>query len=513
MIQNKEIKRGNGVAIGSISPFEGGEVQHNSCEDRRAQLLTRSVAWLRGEGAEKVVGRKILAYLLAGFLALSIVGIPLLIKGISEWKRQVRLLPSRIPTFQDFACNPKNNAQPQTQVVCNEAKRASSLSVITPRLTQRKSKLPPVSRNLTAPSHPLGEDHTQLGFKKIIFDKTKKRLHGQEILAEHDRLLAAKPGLPPLIRKPPAWDSSDFPEGPEPWKTMWGVALMADYLMTKHNRNDLFVCETLLAFQKKLEEIDKGPNTRVVLIVPTHRAALTCNQKRVENCRKSQHRSPDYHAQHKMAVFVEKTDGKIDICIMDGYRPIIRKGGAETHDDFSCHEIIYAYLKAAKLKKARLYFDDVRRQTGDGCSTFALRDAIGFLKMENFFERIQNDVTASGTEKHPFFLIKTLPPEFMRRAQSLKTIHAYERRMQRKKRESDLKEQLGRERREFRESVDKHARAILVRDKKTGALVTKERNMFISDRVNKYQNIIVQLMRRRSVKEIWKRIYRRLIVA
>lgn len=387
--------------------------------------IGRTVKWLRADDVNtsiEWVFRRALAFSLSAALAISIVGIPLLILGKKEWNLQ----------------EPKEPPCHQTMQIYNSTIR------------KRKLKIPPLLR----------------------------------------------PEPPPFSHDP-----MDVP-----WKTMEGISIIANYLCEKHNFNNLFVCKNLDAFKRKLQEVDAAKeDMRLVLIVPSYQSSCACFHK---VCSEPSHKVPDFHSQHKIPVLIEKTEGKIKLCVADSAGPIplrMAYTNLDRSNTFSCEELLHAYMRAANLHEATYYYANVRRHFAHrgGCSTFALRDSVAFLQNPNFFNEIEAKggiapFVEQGTIDSPFY-ITNLPPEMMKSAQSMTALNKY------KERNTtdgfDLTVKMGKHQRTWDESVAKH----------TVSVEGKSQNKMIDERIAKYHRLIIEYVTTLSLKELSKKIQRHLI--
>ncbi len=88
--------------------------------------------------------------------------------------------------------------------------------------------------------------------------------------------------------------------------TMPGVALVASQLAKKHELSNFFVCETLLDFEKKLQEVIQSPGDLRCSMVTGSYAYPYAVQKGIAPW------------QHKIAIVVEKRGDRVQIALMDG---------------------------------------------------------------------------------------------------------------------------------------------------------------------------------------------------
>lgn len=188
---------------------------------------------------------------------------------------------------------------------------------------------------------------------------------------------------------------------------MPGVALVASYLAEKKKVKGLFVCKTLEALSRKIQEISENPqDQRAALIVGASHCSLGSN-----------------FPQHKVAVCVEKKEGKLTIALLDSQPEFENKTIASEHLQgaiWNEQELVFrAILKGSG--EARFLHSQVEIQKSFGCETFALKNSLAFLKDPLFFSRI----ICSKKKTAPCVVIKRLPPEYMVGAQSTAIINRY----------------------------------------------------------------------------------------
>ncbi len=322
--------------------------------------------------------------------------------------------------------------------------------------------------------------------------------HALIIAARHDGATV----LPPLSRIPPNWARK---KSRLPWPTVDAISIIADHLCTKHNTDDLYVCESLEAFRSTLQQIDAmQQDTRLALLVTSYQP-VTCRNKR--HCHDPRHAAHDYHNQHKVPVFIEKKNGFLSICIFDsfGARMNMQNTHLDVSTNFASFELVYGYIRDAQLTSpTHHYTANLRRQWGNGCETFALRDSIAFLKTPSFFDNIHahgmiDIANEDGSINNPFY-INNLPPEFTKSTQSTSMLASYIKR-NRGSRFYDLTQQLGTSQRTLEEHLQKH----------TIKVGNKRQNRHISNRVLKYLRLLKKWHTEKSVSELLAARNRRLI--
>jgi hypothetical protein len=191
---------------------------------------------------------------------------------------------------------------------------------------------------------------------------------------------------------------------------MPGVAMVASYLKEKHHLDHLYVCSSLEAFQKKLEEIGHSPSDiRAALVIPwgfMHRTDANANYTG--------------NPGHKLAVCLEKKAGLMKVAIIDSLEEeelgtnthLVKKGPAQhVLENESTLDIVLWYIhhSAVDLSKTELYYCQPDIQyAGFGCETFSLRTAVSFLRYPHFFDRILTEPVIVGRDRSPLFFQQTL---------------------------------------------------------------------------------------------------------
>lgn len=329
---------------------------------------------------------------------------------------------------------------------------------------------------------------------RIPEDKAKRKemlmgISFSDILKVHDRKLPEK--APPLIKP------DRFCAGDPGWKTMKGINLIADHLREKNLLEHLYVCSTMDDFLKCLQKINESNDDfRHAYIVPSYQSLVTCSHKR--DCRDSAHEKPDYHAQHKVAVMIERIHGKTKVFVSDSmpYRLDMNRTHLNHRSSFEPEELVHAYLREANLSNAAYYYSLVKRHHAHmgGCETFALRDAVIFLKDNEYFQRLKKfgrfcPLEENGTFESPYY-ITNLPPENMQYCQSLKQLDEY---MARNRLDGyDLNQPMGKDQLSFEDKLNRGVRPDYNRRNKQ----IVRQNKMIEDRVKKYQLMLLVSIRK-----------------
>jgi hypothetical protein len=369
--------------------------------------LTRTIKWLRADDEQAMIAlaKNILAFVLGILLAATLIGIPVVWVAYEKWEELGEL--NRKPL------NLTNLTAPRPQIQNNDCMKTASSTWAIP--TSKMSNW--------------------------------ERLNGPEVMKQHNKSCQDKSFNTPLLKFAP-FDliTREKPSKVDVWPTLEGIALLADNLCEKKKVSDLYVCKSLATFKYRLEKIDRSTeDVREVLIVPCYQDRVTCPIMDETLCHKEEHQSHDYHAQHKVPVMIEKKkNGELKICVMDSGQDNFMNMSETFLDQrtsFSCSEQIHAHIRAANLKSQTIYyltkFHRHHSHVG-GCDTFALQDAISFLRMPNFFEEIEKKggrhtnsntylskhTNEEGTIDNPYY-VSLLPPDFVRLTQSIRQINDY----------------------------------------------------------------------------------------
>jgi hypothetical protein len=285
----------------------------------------------------------------------------------------------------------------------------------------------------------------------------------KDIQPLHNRLIKDKK-IPALI--------GDTPLAPTV-PTMEGTALLAHYISMKTHQEDLYVCKDLQALKEELERVKNNPaDQRLALVVPTYQAALNSDKKALG------------FFQHALAVCIEKRAGEIHICVLNSQSNLLETQNIHLEQGpFGAVELALSYMQTANPPSCtKFYYSALigwRQHGKEGfCSTFALRDAVAFLKNREFFQSLQTQQGA-GSIKDPF-LFDRLPVNFMKPTQSLKMLDAYA---------ENLSEQ---SQKALEASLDKHCMTFK----------GKRMNMHMSHRFYKYHLMLLFLLNRLPATEL-----------
>jgi hypothetical protein len=201
---------------------------------------------------------------------------------------------------------------------------------------------------------------------------------------------------------------------------MAGVALIASYLKEKHQLEGLFVCSSLEAFQKKLLEINNSPDdVKVAMVIPWDFTLRADKDAAYQG-----------HPGHKLTVCVEKKSGQTKIAILDSMQGETISPYVVNMPVSHLYEIVintmdcviwYINHSGIDLSKTSIYFGDLGVQrTYYGCETFALRNAVSFLRLSDFFEKILSEEVILTENELSLYLHKIthIPLAFLKGVQS-----------------------------------------------------------------------------------------------
>lgn len=211
--------------------------------------------------------------------------------------------------------------------------------------------------------------------------------------------------------------------------SMKGIAIIATYLREKKNLTNLFVCETREALQLALANFSRSPtDVRAAFIFPT--------------CKYDPPYEQETETQHIVTIGFEKKGSKTKVVFFESlgmntseFKPDIIQTDAkelkETKIDFDNAALWYIHHTQLNMANTAVYFTTTCRQSrSTGCETFATRDAVDFLLCPNFFNLIETKSFHSKGKNTKqalsFIQITTLPPGFMKSAQSMKAIRTYQ---------------------------------------------------------------------------------------
>ena len=171
---------------------------------------------------------------------------------------------------------------------------------------------------------------------------------------------------------------------------MPGVALIASYLKEKHRLDHLYVCDSLEAFQLKLDEISSSTtDIRASIIIPSNfKAREDGSQKYLGN------------AEEKIVVCIEKKSDSIKIAILDSTEyedaidlSVVNAPVEHFKNDTpnSMNSVLwYIYHSKLDVTKSEIYYSQSGFQGEDEIQSaaFSLRNAVSFLQYPQFFDHI-----------------------------------------------------------------------------------------------------------------------------
>ena len=212
--------------------------------------------------------------------------------------------------------------------------------------------------------------------------------------------------------------------------TMRGVAVAAVYLKQKHQIEHLYVCKSLEDFQIELEKFSQDPKLLKASFIICVRGYM--------------HESIGFEARHKVAIGVEKLEGKLFICVFDPMN-ISTLGMNELSSILpaSANDLEKGYIKPGLdllwyIVRCKLDWENtvlglsgVSRQKGGGCESFALRDAVCFMRNPKFSQETiwgSQFVFHDGRFEKAWIhmcVIDYLPPEFMKVSENTLDIEHY----------------------------------------------------------------------------------------
>lgn len=457
--------------------------------DQSSSWLTRIVKWLRADDEQEplfALAKNVLAVALIVLLTATLIGIPVAWRSLEIWQELGQL-------------NNNHNNAPS--------------NINTPAIS-------------TSPSNPAQPNNLSTTPASKIINWTP--LTGPQVMTSHNKLCEDKSFKTPLLKFAPfdLIKREDKPSKSDVWPTLEGVALLADDLCAKKGINNLYVCSSLAIFRHKLEEIDQSlEDIQMVLIVPCYQDWVTCDVMDETRCHKKEHKAHDYHAQHRVPVMIDKKkNGDMKICVMcsgqDGFLDM-SETDLKNKTAFGCSEQIHAHIRAAKLKPQTTYYHtQFKRHHAPvgGCDTFALQDAISYLRMPNFFEEIEKKGECKtdpntylskfseekGTIDNPYYITK-LPPDFVRLTQSTRQIEDYKtQNAQRGVLAYDLNQKLGKKEKE-KTFQNKLNRTIIIKN-------NKSINLSIDYKIDTFRRQILSNLANKTPDELHEKINRRLLV-
>jgi hypothetical protein len=357
-----------------------------------------------------------------------------------------------------------------------------SRPIVEKRVEEREEHRPPASPFI--PSNKQTKDIAKLEIK--VSDEIKKQIKAKtfspEKIKEDYNTLSKERKIPELCGYS-KWARLNFA------LLMPGIALVA----SKFGLPNLWVCDSHEVLQDKLKEIQNSDSNlpqRYAFIIMTH--SLLSGEG---------HAKKDNWEQHKLAVCVEKINGNMHIYVLEtmlafGNEVITEaKINLDENQCFTELELLLAYIDAVKLDKVKttIYLPVTRREFGTGCSIFALRDAVYFLRDEQF----SNKVIISTQEKMKLPIsqvviknIEALPPQFMQLTQSMTVIGNY------KSAYPELAAQeFGTESR--KRTLESSLAIHTFRDFKD-----HPQNLHVGHRVLKYQALILETLKQKNDEEI-----------
>ncbi len=207
---------------------------------------------------------------------------------------------------------------------------------------------------------------------------------------------------------------------------MPGVAVAAHYLGDKLGLKGLKVCQTMEAFQEKIDKLINSPNDeRCVFIIPTVNTDMMYQWGLIPN-----------NPQHKISIGVEKMGQDLNIAILD-CSPLFAKYFDPENcakelglwkEPFVIEELVLRAILSPSLNKfnTHLYASAIVRQTAMGCESFSLRDGIEFLRDLEFFKKIKlSNKKKAINEQLNVELIKAFLPAFMQGTQSITCLNKF----------------------------------------------------------------------------------------
>lgn len=274
-------------------------------------------------------------------------------------------------------------------------------------LTKKGIDLPKTTTWYDDIIHNISDDYRSLGF----FSKNLQAYKANSIAITHQKLSGKHPELK-LMNKNYNGNQTEMISF-----TMQGLSIIASYLKQKHQIENLFVCDSLDAFQEKLKEIANNPNnTRASFVIP------------LKGMGRQYSLVPDN--QHKATIGVEKKDGKLKIIYLDGQpspvnKDILKKPAKhlKTLRDAGFATPVFWCINQCMLDDVEIYQSIIKREYGAyGCETIALRDAVDFLKCPDFFDKIKYSGTPDISN---IAEVNFLPARFMKTTQSRTVLKKY----------------------------------------------------------------------------------------
>jgi hypothetical protein len=259
--------------------------------------------------------------------------------------------------------------------------------------------------------------------------------------------------------------------------TMAGIALAIAPQVTaviatqdeQQEAKNCFVCETLTDFKNKFNNIlDSLTPSRTAFIISS---CFFNNDMGV------------FPWQHKITIGVEKKEDSIKIIIFDSQSRTTNTMGLRT-------SFIYDNFLQSRKLKSTIYIPNIDRETSFGCGTYAMKDALLFLKEEkDFFNQISEQPAENkGT---PNIVWTPLPPQYMIGTQSIKKIKAYsEKNPQLATKEFSLNEKT--------QTLEQHLADYTIKNDSS----TFSQNHYITFEFNEYLNNVLNSLETSTAEEI-----------
>jgi len=287
---------------------------------------------------------------------------------------------------------------------------------------------------------------------------------------------------------------------------MPGVAIIGDYLRRKNGLENLHICASLEALREKLSEISRMEgNIRAALVLPDSSEHLPVD-------------SPYYWAMyhHKVAICVEKMGPVVKVafldslsCIIDDFAKSEEPSEPQERTSFGGPAILYAvYSSDLDWKNTQFYYSSIQRQVnGFCCESFALKDAVAFLRDPHFFDKVKAKPVTIKAENQLMELqeITQLPPPFMKGTQKPEVLKSYTDDYPLIETSEGLKPDPLRlqEIEKLQKCIDKHT-----------ILISKEKqNHYINHRTHKYFGLILHALETQTTEEIQASIAGHLLLA
>lgn len=322
--------------------------------------------------------------------------------------------------------------------------------------------------------------------EKFTYSDNYQWNRGMDLVKRYNKLQQKHPNLI-LMKKNFSGGCVDFKSFSMP-----GLAVIASYLKQKHEVDNLFVCDSLEAFQHQLHQLSQKPGD--------FRASMIIS---VRGMSSKWHFVPEN--QHKVAIGFEKIGDQIRLISFESggssvQTELLNKSAMELYDyiDPANHldstPIFWSINQSnLNLDNVSLYRSNVKREYGAyGCETFALRDAIEFLKTPDLFDRITINSNPDSVE---IAEVDFLPPQFMKGIQSMTALKIY----------MDSDPELANEPLHKSRSGTTTLKKLVKQNSMTGyakGLSRRKQNHYISFRSYKYHLMLLEAMKRLSTEEL-----------